>query len=147
MSFFELFPDFEPNPRASIKKEFDRLARQQGWTSNKKVCDRFRAACYEDELADFVAAQGLTSPLKKLQMLCAEVGVRNIPVSINKCKEELANVKVNLVDLMDARRQSKQVRLFKSFKELAKYTKKTNRYCPKQAPKNEGIRVLLKHMH
>jgi len=85
MSFFELFPSFEPDPKASIKKEFDRLAQQQNWP--KEVAERFRAVCYEDELADFSVAQGLTTPLKKLQMLCAELCVEDIPPSINKCKE------------------------------------------------------------
>jgi len=85
MSFFELFPSFEPDPKASIKKEFDRLAQQQNWP--KEVAERFRAVCYEDELADFSVAQGLTTPLKKLQMLCAELCVKDIPPSINKCKD------------------------------------------------------------
>ncbi|TIA37854.1 hypothetical protein D6C79_07980 [Aureobasidium pullulans] len=144
MSFFELFPSFEPDPKASIKKEFDRLAQQQNWP--KEVAERFRAVCYEDELADFSVAQGLTTPLKKLQMLCAELCVEDIPPSINKCKEALNKVKVNLVDLMNARRQGKQVRIFESYKDLSKYTRKKKMYCPKQAAKSEGIRVLLKRM-
>ncbi|THW23112.1 hypothetical protein D6C86_02026 [Aureobasidium pullulans] len=144
MSFFELFPSFEPDRKASIKKEFDRLAKQQNWP--KEVAERFRAVCYEDELADFSVAQGLTTPLKKLQMLCAELCVDDIPPSINKCKEALNKVKVNLVDLMNARRQGKQVRIFESYKTLSKYTRKKKMYCPKQAAKSEGIRVLLKRM-
>lgn len=67
MSFFELLPSFEPDTKASIKKEVDRLAKQHNW--HKEVAKRFRAACYEDELANFSAAQGLTTPLEKLQML------------------------------------------------------------------------------
>lgn len=42
MSFFELFPSFEPDPKASIKKEFDRLAQQQNWP--QEVAERFRAS-------------------------------------------------------------------------------------------------------
>lgn len=55
-------------------------------------------------------------------------------------------VKLNLVGLLDARRQGKQVRIFESYKALSNYTKRKSVYCPKQAAMSEGIRVSLKHM-
>ncbi|THV63975.1 hypothetical protein D6D28_10253 [Aureobasidium pullulans] len=39
ISFFEPSPSFEPDPKASINKEFDRLAKQQNW--HKEVAEHF----------------------------------------------------------------------------------------------------------
>lgn len=84
VSFFSLYPHFERDLTASIKDEFERLAKQQRW-SHRRTRQR-RIACYEGELEDHMLFLGITDPLAQLQHLCMEVGLE-APSTRHECRE------------------------------------------------------------
>lgn len=63
--------------------------------------------------------------------------------------QTLANVHVNLVDLVDARRRGRRgdVKVYETVQQLRKYTRKTGKYFPRQVAKAGGVlRGLLRRM-
>ncbi|KAG9699235.1 hypothetical protein KCU95_g1955, partial [Aureobasidium melanogenum] len=100
-SYFERFPDFDHQPRQSIRIEFNRLAKAQ------------------NEL---------------------DVKPRN---TVDECRKILRYTHVNLVDLMDARRdENTKVKKFKTYKELRDYSHKTKKFYPLDDAKGELSRSL-----
>lgn len=73
-SYFERFPDFDHQPRQSIRIEFNRLAKTQGWKREKTK--RERANCYNDELEGHFRRLGITEQLERLKHLCVELDVK-----------------------------------------------------------------------
>ena len=56
-------------------------------------------------------------------------------------------VHVNLIDLMDSRRQGTEVRVFNSYQQLVKYTRSSKKYFPRDEAKEEGlVRILLRRI-
>ena len=56
-------------------------------------------------------------------------------------------VHVNLLDLIDAKRTGRRVRVFYSAMALAKYTQSRGRWFPKEAAKEDGfVKVLLRRV-
>ncbi|KAF2762864.1 hypothetical protein EJ05DRAFT_471825 [Pseudovirgaria hyperparasitica] len=153
--YFESFRDhgFVPDYGVSLKTEFARLAKHQGWVDKKgKIRNRDQYAdqkceAFQEEINSFF--EDKASKLESWQTLCREVRIDPVPVSISKCKKALrTEVFVNLVDLMNARRLGREVKVFKSFAELAKYTHSKKLYYPLDAAKAGGIvRILLEDFH
>lgn len=76
--------DFEPNPRASFRHEFDRLCKHIGALSKKGKKNLQTEALN----ADFKHHYGAhLSRLDRWQELCAEVGIEEIPTSITQCQK------------------------------------------------------------
>lgn len=97
-SFFDDYRNFTQNPRAPITREFHRLACSMAWRG--RAYKSLRAECYSQELVQHWGAimsddeddddEGSHSELSRLecwQMLCEELGVEDIPCSINKCQK------------------------------------------------------------
>jgi hypothetical protein len=76
------FSGFEPNPLASVSKEFNRLAHYMGWDFHERRERKYEA--YESEFNFFFLGHG--SNLETWQNLCEEVGIDEVPPSITKCK-------------------------------------------------------------
>ncbi|KAH0026565.1 hypothetical protein KCU78_g4328, partial [Aureobasidium melanogenum] len=143
-SYFERFPDFDHQPRQSIRIEFNRLAKAQEWGIEETK--RERANCYNEELEGHFHRLGITDQLERLRHLCSELDVkpRN---TVDGCRKILRHTHVNLIDLMDARRDNdKKVEKFKTFKELKKYSHKTGKFYPLDEAKGETIEVLLRRL-
>lgn len=83
-SFFANYPTFDHHPRRSVQHEFDRLAKQQGWS--KKETTRKRAQCYETEFEEYFADLHIETQLEKLQHLCLELDVE-IKTTVTQCKK------------------------------------------------------------
>lgn len=82
--FFIQFPDFTPNPTATLADDFHRLADHRGWTRNSK---RWRKMW--NQLANLEYDRLIGSTLISLDSwrgLCVEVGLEGGYPSITKCK-------------------------------------------------------------
>jgi hypothetical protein len=134
-SHFANFEDFTPNDAASFDDEFSRLASSQQWVSGSQEYTRQRTIAMREELElhyfsqsqpldgikeeDELSAEEIR--LQGYQALCREVGLDPAD-SAAECKRHLKNTLVNIVDLIDARRTGKGVKVWDSFEEFRAYT-------------------------
>lgn len=81
--FWYQFKGFEPQPAATFKDEFARLAQQQKW--GKKTKKKRRAEALTSEIT-FHHGTSLHK-LDRWRELCEEMGVEEVPNSITKCKQ------------------------------------------------------------
>ncbi len=85
--YFEDYPDFTPNPRASVVSEFKRLAAIEYWKPNSSK--------YRDERTNYLISEynirlgklGKEHKLEDFQELCHKVGIKDVPSSIAECKK------------------------------------------------------------
>lgn len=82
--FFAAYPTFNPDPNRPILKNFDILARAQGW--GKKRRHEERQIYLEGQYAVQLGSIS-TGKLQKWQGLCEELGVDPVPSSITQCKK------------------------------------------------------------
>ncbi|AEO58689.1 hypothetical protein MYCTH_2119021 [Thermothelomyces thermophilus ATCC 42464] len=134
-SHFAKFEHFTPNEAASFDDEFARLASSQQWVPGSQEYTRQRTIAIKEELElhyfsqsqqldDINEEEELSAEektLKGYQALCREVGI-DPSDSIAECKKQLKNTLVNIVDLIDARRTGKRVKVWDSFEEFRAYT-------------------------
>jgi hypothetical protein len=87
-SYWDQFPDFDHDPNAPIKEEFQRLARLKGWVGNApEIQKMFRKEWGECFLSEFDKYYGCdASSLAGWQLLCEEVGLKDIPDSVRGCR-------------------------------------------------------------
>ena len=81
--FWYQFPGFVPTPTATFKDEFARLAKEQGWGTKTKR--KYQTSALTAEVAFYYGT--CMQKLARWQELCEEVGIKNIPTSITKCKK------------------------------------------------------------
>ncbi|KAJ5974693.1 hypothetical protein N7481_011903 [Penicillium waksmanii] len=141
--YFIRFPAFQRAPMLSSNSEFSLLAREMNW---KKDSRRYRK-----ERANFLASEfniyygSNATKLENWQALCVELDISDSIGSITQCRKALGNVHVNLVDLVDCRRNGQTARRFPSVAALQKYTKKTDKIFPRSAAKEDGfLKALLR---
>lgn len=153
-AYFNRFPDFERDPQAKLRDEFNQLAISEGW---KK---RNRSDTYKKEREEYVSALadtyigsiergGAVEKLAGLQGLCQDLRISPIPTSITQCKKELKKVNVCIIDLIDSRRLGTQVDRFSTPRELQAHITTAKHYFPKDGAKNKAdgiLKVLLKRM-
>ncbi|KAK4249020.1 hypothetical protein C7999DRAFT_30551 [Corynascus novoguineensis] len=133
-SHFAKFEHFTPNEAASFDDEFARLASSQQWVPGSQEYTRQRTIAIKEELElhyfsqpqqlDDIDEEELSEEEKNLQgyqALCREVGI-DPSDSIPECKRYLKNTLVNIVDLIDARRTGKRVKVWDNFEEFRAYT-------------------------
>ncbi|KAK3303807.1 uncharacterized protein B0T15DRAFT_569262 [Chaetomium strumarium] len=97
-SHFARFKNFTPNDEASFDEEFARLAAPRS------------THLTEEELE-----------LKGYQDLCREVGIEPSE-SVAECKRLLKTKLVNIIDLIDARRNGNEVKVWDDFDAFRDYT-------------------------
>ncbi|KAL8808496.1 MAG: hypothetical protein Q9182_000047 [Xanthomendoza sp. 2 TL-2023] len=145
--FFDQYPNFRQRHTAPILNEFRRLAQTQGW---RKVDDAWkinRQACLQAEFEFHFGSIETENKLAGWQNLCQELGVDGDTSSIAKCKKALRQVHVNILDFIDDRRAHRQVQLYHSAGELARYTRDHKRFFP--LGDTEGaklIKILLRYL-
>jgi hypothetical protein len=76
------FRDFIPEPSAPFRTEFERLARSQGWTGERKRHHLINTLSGEVE---FHFGDG-TQRLHDLQELCEDLGIEDVPMTLTQCR-------------------------------------------------------------
>ncbi|KIL84594.1 hypothetical protein FAVG1_12120 [Fusarium avenaceum] len=128
-SHFAKFDNFTPNDNVSFDDEFARLASSQNWVPGSQLYTQERTIAMREELQLHYFSQSkqtgdeLTEEeqLKGYQSLCREVRIPEKD-SIPECKKDLKNTLVNIVDLIDARRVQKDVKVWDDFESFRAYT-------------------------
>lgn len=85
--YLQAFPDFTPNPRASVVTEFERLAGIKRWRPRTK---NYRWQRREYLLSEYDLNLGnldKESNLERFQELCRKLGTKTIPTSVRQCKK------------------------------------------------------------
>lgn len=159
-SHFAKFDGFTPNDEASFDDEFARLASSQQWVPGSQEYTRQRTVAMREELElhyfsqqqplgdiDEEGAEELSAEEKTLrgcQALCREVGL-DPSDSVDECKILLKKTLVNIIDLIDARRTGKRVKVWDNFEAFRAYTlfDADKRIDPREAKAPPGYLALF----
>ncbi|PNP57136.1 hypothetical protein THARTR1_02978 [Trichoderma harzianum] len=153
-SHFDKFQNFTPSHDAPFDKEFARLALSQQWIPGSQQYTKQRTIAMREELKThyFSSQTQEVEPteeeiLQGYQDLCVEVGIPPCDTAA-ECKDTLKTKLVNIVDLIDARRTNKKVRVWRDFQAFRKYTlQKEHRISVDEAKKDGGyLSSLLQHL-
>ncbi|PLB37091.1 uncharacterized protein BDW47DRAFT_126557 [Aspergillus candidus] len=150
--FFALFHDFTFKPRASLIDEFNRLAHLRNWSNKGPVRRWMWNFLLRGEFKRLVlrAQDGKAVPgpvLADWQGLCVEVGVGGEERSIRRCKKALAEVYINLVDLLEYRRLGTPLKRFPDLGALIRYTRQTGKFVSRELVKGDPmVKVLLRRL-
>ncbi|KAG5951528.1 hypothetical protein E4U53_002895 [Claviceps sorghi] len=131
-SHFAKYQDFVPDDDASFDDEFARLASSQNWVPGSQEYVQERTIALREEITFHYFCPGLLPdgtvvPLTKeeilegFQALCREVRIAP-GHSIRDCKRLLKSTLVNIVELIDARRTGKEVRVWDDFDQFCDFT-------------------------
>jgi hypothetical protein len=82
-SYWEQFPGFVPEPKATFKDELARLAKHENWSNNARRKQQVKALTAE--IAHHYGTN--MNKLDRWQQLCEDVGIDVIPTSITQCKK------------------------------------------------------------
>ncbi|KAF7300037.1 hypothetical protein MKEN_01326500 [Mycena kentingensis (nom. inval.)] len=143
-SFWDDYPNFQHQPSAPIRSEFNRLADEMGW--RKKTRKEQWGRCGQVEFERYFGAN--EPDLAAWQAMLAFCGVEQkvVPDSVTKCKAMLnGQIFVNIYDLLDAKRTGEPVKRHHSRNALRVYILQSKaRVFPKaRAKKNAFLKVLL----
>ncbi|KAM3510979.1 hypothetical protein MY11210_005378 [Beauveria gryllotalpidicola] len=135
-SHFTKFENFIPDDDAPFDDEFARLAASQEWVAGSQKYTRERTIAMRAELKShyFSSSQKMVqlpeddaaemteeAILEGYQALCGEVGLTRYETT-KECQRELRKTLVNTVDLIDARRTMKEVKVWQDFEAFRDYT-------------------------
>ena len=144
--FFARFPEFHYSPTEEWRQlaPFNALARQQNWNKKKRNQEfrRLKRAWQEVVESEFAG-----SSIFHYQSLCEDLEIDPIPNTVSECKRELRTIFVNIVDLMQYRRDGRtgrKPRRFNDVENLKEYSLSHGKYYPKESAKAEMLRELLK---
>lgn len=152
-SHFAKFERFTPHDAAPFEDEFKRLAALQEWIpgSQQYTTERTIARRSEIKTHYFSSSQQpvvtAEDELEGYRALCGEVGLPRYDTN-EQCKAELQKKLVNIIDLIDARRTMKEVKVWEDFEAFRTYTLQDgHRVNPKEARKDGGyLASLLRHL-
>ncbi|KAL0935458.1 uncharacterized protein CTRU02_210049 [Colletotrichum truncatum] len=154
-SHFAKFDNFTPNDDASFDDEFSRLASSQNWVPGSQVYTQERTIAMRQELQLHYFSQSklqgekLTEEeqLRGYQGLCREIRIPERD-SIVECKKDLKNTLVNIVDLIDARRVQKDVKVWDDFEAFRAYTLQDEHRINMREAKQDGgyLAALLQRL-
>ncbi|KAF2109620.1 hypothetical protein BDV96DRAFT_691644 [Lophiotrema nucula] len=144
-AYWKQFIGFEPNPDANVPDEFDRLSLHEGWTSGSSEWRSQKGDAYEEEFEHWYGAE--KDKLKTWQDLCREVGIDPAPETITQCRKALKGVLVNLVNLIDHRRNGTPLLRFATYSAFRKYTSGGHIFPKDQAKRDGFVKALLKHLY
>ncbi|KAL7755606.1 hypothetical protein ACKLNR_014133 [Fusarium oxysporum f. sp. zingiberi] len=154
-SHFAKFDNFTPNDDASFDDEFARLASSQNWVPGSQLYTQERTIAMRQELQLHYFSQSklqgdeLTEEeqLRGYQSLCREVRIPERD-SIAECKKDLKNTLVNIVDLIDARRVQKDVKVWDDFEAFRAYTLQDKHRINMHEAKQDGgyLAALLQRL-
>ncbi|KAI0373159.1 hypothetical protein BV20DRAFT_938490 [Pilatotrama ljubarskyi] len=139
--------NFERDPTALLADEFRRLSLANGWGKKSARYKRERRNFYGSAAAqDFASFWGNNdSRLDAWQDLCRHLGMTTIPTGIRACKKvSLKLIHVNLIDLVDSKRQNFRPRTFSSESALAEYIRNSGKvFLKEKAKANPLLRQFL----
>jgi hypothetical protein len=153
VKFFAEFPRFNFTPSSSDwrqKEAFNALAAQYGWTQEYRI---YKYECFKDTWCEIIEEEFEESDLESYQNLCEELGIEPAPESIGECRSELSGIFVNIVDLVQYRKDMRAgenpnaVTLFNNAEELRAYSDTRKKWCPVKTTRSEVLRVLLRPIH
>jgi hypothetical protein len=144
--YFASFPLFRYRRTTDWRqlRPFYTLARQQRWTKREREIEYRRL---QEAWTGVVEPEFGGSSLEHYRSLCEDLDIDPIPGSISECKSDLKAVFVNIVDLMQYRRNGREgekPKRFHNLKGLKKYSEDCRKYYPKESAKAEMLRELLK---
>ncbi|KAK7686026.1 hypothetical protein QCA50_010837 [Cerrena zonata] len=146
--FFARFQSFDYRDDTPVIAEYRRLSRHEGWKrgseESKEMYEEFRFALIEE----FNNIYGMDEDdIESWQYLCTMLDVDPVPDDLEDCREIVLSTHVNLVDLLDAHRTGRAVRIFETEEELSRYTIATRKFFPLDEAKEGGVlRYLLRHI-
>ncbi|KDQ53392.1 hypothetical protein JAAARDRAFT_161918 [Jaapia argillacea MUCL 33604] len=126
--FFALYPLFKPNTSAPIISEFNRLCTAYHWGKENPEKEKARALFKYAMIYEFNGIYGaeVDDPASWWK-LCQVLELPAFPASADACRQAVEGVYVNIVDLIDAPRTGEKVRVFRTEKELSRYTKESGK--------------------
>ena len=147
-TYFARFPSFTyiPGPDWRQLRAFYDLADHFGWDDKRKRRER---AQLKAAWVGIVETEFQGSTLQHYQGLCQDLRIRNVPDTVAECKEMLKGVFVNIVDLVQYRRDrdrgvmTRKPRKFGTLEELRRYSEEERKYYPRDNAKSEMLRELL----
>ncbi|KAH9035570.1 hypothetical protein EDB85DRAFT_1944072 [Lactarius pseudohatsudake] len=145
-SFFSQFSNFQPKPSNSPVVEFDRLCKTYQWERNDPEREAAREEFHFAMKKEFDNLYGSDEKdIENWHKLCYVLRIDPVPNTLWKCRAEVLKKHVNLVDLVHGSKE--EVRIFKTEGDLSEYTKKTEKYFPKESAVDGGVlRALRRHI-
>lgn len=159
VSIWSQFDGFVPKPKASFNREFWRLSKHMNWTREESRSHRI-----EIFDADWEAHIGSElDNLEHWQEFCRLCSMNPIPTTIPGCMEVcysplcqntqlltriqvLAEVLVNIHDLLDSQRTGAKVNVFDDFDDFKKYTLKGRTYPTEKAMADTFLPIFPKEI-
>ncbi|KAM3544961.1 hypothetical protein ARSEF1564_002132 [Beauveria bassiana] len=123
-SHFTKFENFIPDNDAPFDKEFYTKERTIAMRAELKTHYFSSSQKIEEPPEEDAAADEMTEEatiLEGYQALCGEVGLTRYDTT-QECQRELKKTLVNIVDLIDARRTMKEVKVWQDFEAFRAYT-------------------------
>lgn len=148
--YFTKYPAFTFKPSSRDWRQvgaFNALAAHFRWSQERRQREYLY---FKDTWAQVVESEFEESTLDHYKSLCKELAIEPIPESIEECREELSRVYVNIVDLVQYRRDRKARRhpepliFFDNAQELRDYCKREEKWCPVETAIAEMLEVLLR---
>jgi len=150
-SYFARFPSFTyiPNHDWRQLRAFYDLADHFTWSHRQKHTERLKLRALWIQAAELEFSG---SSLQDYQDLCHELQIYPVPGSLEECKDRLTGVYVNIVDLVQYRRDKRMGVLdggegpwrFESLGGLREYSVEERKVWPWHEAKSEMLRELLK---
>ncbi|KAJ6581874.1 hypothetical protein B0H19DRAFT_519253 [Mycena capillaripes] len=154
--FFSGYPRFQYDPSAPVSAQYHAMCRKYGfkWSKSQQKSQRdldawaaragFRLAMVRT-FNDLFGTD--VDDLGNWQAFCRVLDIDPIPQTLSKCQTAVRDSHVNLVDLVDWGMLGAQIHKFETERELAEYTKMTEKFFPKEEAEAGGLlRFLLRHI-
>jgi hypothetical protein len=148
-NYFAQYPTFNFRPSADWRQKdaFNALAQQEQWTQSHRATqwEQFKSLWAQVAEIEFSG-----NALSHYQTLCEDLDIYPVPESITTCRSALTSVFVNIVDLVQYRkdrragRWSPKATRFRNLHDLKKYSMDEKKWYPKETAKAEMLRDLLK---
>ncbi|KAH9071090.1 hypothetical protein EDB83DRAFT_2289821 [Lactarius deliciosus] len=136
--FFSQYPNFQPEPSNSPVVEFDRLCKAYHWKRKDPRREAAREEFHSAMKKEFDHLYGSDKKdINNWLKLCFVLRIDPAPDTLRDCRNAVRKKYVNLVDLVHG--SKKEVQIFKTEKELSKYTLATGKIFPKAAAKDGGV--------
>ncbi|KAJ7057659.1 hypothetical protein C8F01DRAFT_1060629 [Mycena amicta] len=141
-TFWDLYPNFDHDPAAPLRAEFNRLAREENW--GKATRKEEWGRCGQMEFERYFGVGGAPE-LAAWQAMVAFCGFKKVPQSVKESKRILrSNLFVNIFDMLDAKRTGCDLKKHASRDTLREYSLAQGKIFPKKrAKKNAFLKVLL----
>jgi hypothetical protein len=127
-------------------QRFNALCKRERWNKEKRNAEYKRL---QQAWTEAVESEFEGSSILHYQLLCGDLQIDPIPEIVAECKSQLREVFVNLVDLMEYRRNGRRglkPKRFAALEQLKEYSSEERKYYPKQNAKAEMLKELLKEL-